>query len=80
MVVATDGNQEEDHLHVIKHMDPLLSFRALSTDIKHSICQVAQVKYCLTYPCRPQSCPQDILVGGEVVSGEQAVDLVEEAA
>lgn len=36
-------------------MYPLLSFRPLATDVEHSVCELAQVKYGLGNAGRPQS-------------------------
>jgi len=44
LIIATDCGQEQHGLNVVEHMYPLLSFRSLTTNIEHAICQIAKVK------------------------------------
>lgn len=80
MVKATDRDQEKHHLNIIEYVDPLLSFRSLSADIKHAVCEVSRLKHRLADARRSQPCSEDILIVWEVVFGEEAVDVAEVAA
>lgn len=44
VVVAANCDQEENDLDVVENVDPLLTFRPLSTDIEHAVRQVTSVK------------------------------------
>lgn len=44
VVVAANCDQEEHDLDVVENVDPLLTFRPLSTDIEHAVRQVTSVK------------------------------------
>ena len=41
MVVAANGDKEEDYVDVVEAMDPLLTLRPLTTNIEHTECKVA---------------------------------------
>lgn len=40
LIVFGNSHQEDDGSNILKAMNPLLSFRALTTDIKHAVSQV----------------------------------------
>lgn len=40
VVITTNGDQEKNDLHVIKHMNPLFALRTLTTNINHLVCKV----------------------------------------
>lgn len=50
LVVATDRDQEEQAVNILKAMNPLLAFRSLSTNIKHAVSQLPEVEngFCYT--------------------------------
>jgi len=44
MVVAADGDEEQDHLYVVEDVDPLFPLGPLATDIDHFVGKVAQLE------------------------------------
>lgn len=79
LIVLGDGDEEEDCGDVLEAMDPLLPLRALSTDVEHAICQVANDEGRLGDTRGLDTRPEDILVVGDVVWGGDAIDGVEVA-
>lgn len=77
VVIATDSDQEEYHLHVVEDVDPLLAFRSLSTNIEHAVCEVTSVKDGLADAGGAETCAQNVLVGRQIVFGEEPVDVGE---
>ena len=80
MVVAADSYEEKDDLDVVEDVNPFLSFRTLTTDIKHAVSQIAQLEdgFCDSGSAQPRA--EDVLVRGEVVLSKEALDIGEEAA
>lgn len=70
MVVAADGYEEQDDLDVVEDVDPLLAFRSLSTNVEHAVGEVASVEDGLANAGGAESCTEDVLVGGGVVTLE----------
>jgi hypothetical protein len=60
-------------------MDPLLSLRPLSTDIKHTILQRSKIKNGFRNSCSPQSGAQDILICGNEFLIKEPVEIDKEA-
>lgn len=79
MVVTANGNQKEHDLDIVKNVYPFLPLRSLTTNIDHLIYEVAQLEDRFGDTGRPQSCAQNVLVCGEEVFHEEAVDVLEKA-
>lgn len=62
VVVATDGDQEQDNLDVVKDVDPLLTLRPLSANIEHLVREVAGFENGFADAGRPEACAEDVLV------------------
>jgi len=45
VVEATNRDQEQYDLYVVKDMNPLFSFRPLTANIEHAICEVTGLEY-----------------------------------
>lgn len=75
VIETADGYKEQDDLYVVENVDPLLSLRALTTDVKHLEGQVAGIEDSLTDTCRPKACTQDVLVSGDVVLLKQSAEI-----
>ena len=60
-------------------MNPLFPFRALPTNVEHSVCQVLDDECSLGDTGRLDSRSQNVLIVGEVVVGGDAVDGIEVA-
>jgi hypothetical protein len=67
LVVFRNGDQEEDGGHVLETMDPLLTFGTLSTDVEHTVGQVANNKGSLSDTGGLDTRAEHILVAGHVV-------------
>lgn len=79
VIVTTNGYQKKHDLDVVKNMYPFLPLRSLTTNIDHFVNKVAQFEDRLGDTGRPQTCAQNVLVCGEEVFHEKAVDVLEEA-
>ena len=77
LIVLRDGNEEEDGGDVLKAVDPLLTLRSLSTDIEHTVGQVANNEGGLGDTSSLYTRPQDILVIWHVVVHSDAINVVE---
>lgn len=60
-------------------MYPLLSFRSLSSHVKHAILQGAEIEMCFGDTSGTKSCAQDVLIGGDELFAEESIEVVEEA-
>jgi len=79
MVEATNSDQEEDDLNVVKNMNPLLPLGSLSTDVEHAVCERAGLEDGLADSSRPQTTTENILIARQIVVHEQAVEVFDEA-
>ena len=79
LVVFRDSHEEEDCRDVLKAVDPLLSLRPLSTNVKHAISQFANDECSLSDASGLDTGAQNILVIGQVVRLSDAGDVVEVA-
>jgi hypothetical protein len=52
-VVTGDRDQEEQAIDVLEAMNPLLPLGSLTTDIKHSVAELAKIEDRLRYAGRP---------------------------
>ena len=53
MIVATDRDEEEHDLDIIKDVYPLFPFRSLSTHVEHAVCKAAGLEDRFTDAGRP---------------------------
>jgi len=44
LVVTADGDKKQQAVDILKTVDPLLAFRPLSTNVKHAVCELAEIK------------------------------------
>ena len=79
LVVLGDGDKEENRGDVLEAVDPLLTFRPLTTDIEHAVGEVADDEGRLGDTGRLDTRAEDILIVRNVVGGGDAVDRVEVA-
>ena len=79
LVVLGNGNKEEDGGDVLEAVDPLLSLRTLSSDIKHSVCKVSNDECGLGNTSGLDTGTEDILVVGHIVGLCDALNVVEVA-
>jgi len=75
VIETANSHQEQDDLHVVENVDPLLSFRTLTTDVKHLEGQIARVEDGLADTCRPKACTQDVLISGNIVLFEKSAEV-----
>lgn len=76
LIVLGNGNKEENRCHVLKTMDPLLSFWSLTTDIEHPIRQVANDKRRLGDTSRLDTRSEDILIIWKIVWLRNAIERI----
>lgn len=62
LIVTRNGDQEQETVHVLETVNPLLPFRPLAADIEHSIRQLAEVEDRLGNARGSKSRPEEILV------------------
>jgi len=74
LIVLGDGDKEQDGGDVLEAVDPLLALGTLTTDVEHAVGQVANDKGGLSDTCGLDTRAEDILVGGDVVGGGDAVN------
>jgi hypothetical protein len=79
LIVTANSNEEEQAVNILKAMDPLLALRALSSNIKHAVCQVPQVKDRLCDTRCAQARAQHILVCRHIIARKEAVDIFKKA-
>ena len=79
LIVFRDGDKEENSGDVLEAVYPLLSFRSLSTNIEHAVCQIANDKGRLGDTSGLDTRSQDILVIWHVVWSSDSIDRVEVA-
>jgi hypothetical protein len=79
LVVLGNGDEEEDGGDILEAMDPLLSFRSLSSNIKHAISQVPNDEGGLRNTSGLDTRSKHILVVGHIVWLSDPLDVVEVA-
>lgn len=79
LVVFGDGDKEQNRGDVLKAVDPLLALRTLTTNIEHTVCQVANNERGLGDTGGLDTRTEDILVTWQVVGLGNAVDGVKVA-
>lgn len=62
LVVLRDGYQEENGCYILETVNPLLTFRSLTTNIKHTIGQVADNESGFSDTGCLDTRPEDILI------------------
>ena len=62
LIVLGYGDEEEDGSDVLKAVDPLLTFRSLTSDIEHAVCKLANDKSSLRNACSLYSRSKYVLV------------------
>jgi hypothetical protein len=77
LIVLGDGDKEEDGRHILKAVNPLLSFRSLSTNVEHSVGQVLDDEGGFRDTSGLDTRSQDILVIGKIIVGSNSFDRVE---
>lgn len=75
VIETADGHKEQDDLDVVENVDPLLSLRALTTNVEHFEGQVPGIEDGLTDTCRSKACTQDVLVSGNIVLLEESAEI-----
>lgn len=76
LVVLGDGDQKQNGGHILETMNPLLSLRALTTHIKHPICEVLNDEGRLCDTGGLDTRPKNILIVRQVIMCRNAVDRV----
>lgn len=79
LIVFGDGDQEKNRGDVLEAVNPLLSFRSLTTNIVHAIGEFANVKGGLSDASGLDSGAKNILIVGNVVGVCDARDGIEVA-
>jgi len=77
LVVLGNGNEEEDGCDILEAMDPLLSFRSLSSHIEHAISKVSDDEGGLRDTSSLDTRSENILVVGHIVWLSDTLDVVE---
>jgi hypothetical protein len=79
LVVFGNSDKEKNGGHVLEAVNPLLTFRPLSTNIEHTVGKIANDKRSLGDTSGLDTRAKDILVAGEVVGLGNAFDGVKVA-
>ena len=69
LVVLAQTDQEYQSGDILETVDPLLTFRPLTTNIEQLVCEFADLESRLGDTCRLDTGPEDVLVGGHVTGG-----------
>lgn len=80
LIVLGNSNQEEDGGDIFKAVDPLLSLRTLSSDIKHSIGKISDNEGGLGDSSGLDSRTKNILVIWHIIRLGNALNIVKVAA
>lgn len=79
LIVLGDGDEEENSGDVLEAVNPLLTLRALSTDVKHSVCKLANNESGLSDTGGLDTRSEHILVIWHVVVLSNSADVVKVA-
>ena len=79
LIVLRDGDKEENSCDILEAVNPLLSFRSLSSDIKHAVCKITDDESRLSNTGRLYPRSQDILVVRHIVGLSDTLNIVEVA-
>jgi len=74
LVVFRDGDEEEDSGDILETVDPLLSFRTLTTDVKHAVGKVANDESSFGDTGSLDTRAKHVLVVGDIVWSGDSVD------
>jgi len=79
LVIFRDSDQEKNGGDVFETVNPLFTLRTLTTDVEHTVGQVANNEGCLGDTGGLDTRAKNILVGGEVVGLGNALNSIEVA-
>jgi hypothetical protein len=79
LIVLGDGDKEEDCGDILEAMDPLLTLRALSSNIEHAVCKISNDEGGFGDTSSLDTRSEDVLVIWHVVGLSNAVNVVEVA-
>lgn len=79
LVVAGDGDEEQETVDVFEAVNPLFAFGALAADVEHAVGELAEVEDGLGDARGAQPRAQEVLVVGDVVDVPQPVKVGAEA-
>ena len=79
LIITTDSHQEEQAVHILEAVDPLLPLGPLTTNIKHSIDVTTKVKDRLGDACRAEPRAEYILVSRQIIDSKEAINVGKEA-
>lgn len=77
LIVLGDGDKEEDGRYVLEAVNPLLAFRALTTNVEHSIREFADDEGRLGNTGGLDTRPENILIVGHVIGSGDTGDVIE---
>lgn len=80
LVVLGDGDKEENGCDILEAVNPLLTFRTLTTNVEHAVGEIANNESCLGDTCCLDARTEDILVTGQVVGLSNALNGVKVAS
>jgi len=79
LVVFGNGNKEKDGSNVLEAMNPLLSFRSLSTYIEHAVGEVTNNKCCLGDTSGLDTRPENILIIWHIIRLRDTLNIIKVA-
>lgn len=80
LVVATNGDKEEQTVDILKAVNPLLALRTLSANIKHSVRELAEIEYRFCDAGGTESGAQEILVVGNITISPNSINILYKAS
>jgi hypothetical protein len=80
LVVFGDGDEEDEHVHVLEAVDPLLALRPLSSHVEHDIVELPDLEPLLGETGRLDTRTQNVLVCRDVVLSTYPFSRVEVAS
>lgn len=79
LIILRDSHNENQALNTFETMNPLLSFTSLTSNIKNTIKQIANMKFNFCYSSRLDSCSNDIFISRNIISSSNSSDFIKEA-
>lgn len=79
LIVFGNGDKEENGRNIFEAVDPLFTFRSLTTDVKHAIRQLANDEGRLRDTSSLDTRSENVLVRGKIVALGNSVDRVKVA-
>lgn len=74
LIILAERNQEDESSDILETVYPLLPFASLTTDVKKLVRKLADLEGSLSYACRLDTTPKDVLICRHITGVGHAIN------